>query len=156
MNRIVFGEDPTIEDRLLPDLSRLRLDTLLGELVERAGEVMASEGRLDRLLDAVVAVASDLSLPDMLRRIVESASELAGARYGALGVLDSEGTGLSDFITVGIDDDLRARIGALPSGRGVLGQLISEPHPLRLADMAAHPASAGVPEHHPWMNSFLG
>lgn len=150
------AEDERLEDRLLPDLSSLRLDTLLRELVERAGMVLESEGRLDRLLDAVVAVASDLSLPDVLRRIVESACELAGARYGALGILDPSGTGLSDFVTVGIDDDLRARIGALPSGRGVLGQLISEPRPLRLADISDHPASAGVPENHPPMKSFLG
>jgi len=149
-------DDGGPEDRLLPDLSRLRLDTLLVELVERAGEVIESEGRLDRLLDAVVAVASDLSLPDVLRRIVESACELAGARYGALGILDPAGTGLSDFITVGVEDDLRDRIGALPCGRGVLGQLISEPHPLRLTDIAAHRSSTGVPEHHPRMRSFLG
>lgn len=150
------ADDPTIEDRLLPDLSSLRLDALLRELVDRAGKVLESEGRLDRLLDAVVAVASDLSLPDVLRRIVESACELAGARYGALGILDPAGTGLSDFITVGIDDELRARIGSLPCGKGVLGQLISEPYPLRLADISAHRASAGVPEHHPPMQSFLG
>ena len=149
-------DDSGTEDRLLPDLSRLRLDTLLHELVERAGEVIESEGRLDRLLDAVVAVASDLSLPDVLRRIVESACELAGARYGALGILDPSGTALSDFITVGIDDDLRARTGALPCGRGVLGQLINDPHPLRVADISAHPATVGVPEHHPSMGSFLG
>lgn len=143
-------------DRLLPDLSSLRLDALLRELVDRAGKVIESEGRLDRLLDAVVAVASDLSLPDVLRRIVESACELAGARYGALGILDPAGTGLSDFITVGIADENRARIGAPPRGLGVLGQLINEPHPLRLADISVHPASVGMPGNHPPMSSFLG
>ncbi len=147
---------PTSDERLLPDLSSLRLDALLRELVDRAGKVIESEGRLDRLLDAVVAVASDLSLPDVLRRIVESACELVGARYGALGVLDPSGHELSDFVTVGLDDDQRARIGDLPRGRGVLGLLITEPRPLRLADIAAHKASFGFPEHHPPMSGFLG
>jgi hypothetical protein len=105
----------------MPDLSSLRLHTLLSELVERAGKVIESEGRLARLLDAVVAVASDLSMPDVLRRIVESACELAGTRYGALAVLDPAGIGPSDFVTVGVTDDLRARIGDLPCGRGRSG-----------------------------------
>ncbi|MGQ0483588.1 MAG: sensor histidine kinase [Pseudonocardia sp.] len=149
-------DEPPLEDRVLPDLSSLRLDALLRELVERAGKVIESEGRLDRLLDAVVAVASDLSLPDVLRRIVESACELVGARYGALGVLDPSGRTLSDFVTVGLDDEARAGIGELPHGRGVLGLLITEPRPLRLADIAAHKASFGFPEHHPPMRTFLG
>ncbi len=148
--------DPAQDDRLLPDLSSLRLDALLRELVDRAGKVIESEGRLDRLLDAVVAVASDLSLPDVLRRIVESACELVGARYGALGVLDPSGRELSDFVTVGLDDDQRARIGDLPRGCGVLGLLITDPRPLRLPDIAAHKASFGFPENHPPMSSFLG
>jgi signal transduction histidine kinase len=92
----------------------------------------------------------------VLRRIVESACELVGARYGALGVLDPAGEQLAQFITVGIDDELRARIGAPPHGRGVLGQLITRPQPLRLADISAHRASSGFPAHHPPMRSFLG
>jgi signal transduction histidine kinase len=149
-------EQRTSEERLLPDLSSLRLDTLLRELADRAGKAIESEGRLEGLLDAVVAVASDLSLPDVLRRIVESACELAGAQYGALGVLDPAGDSLSDFITVGIDDDARGRIGDLPRGRGVLGLLISDPCPLRLPDIAAHDSSYGFPEGHPPMRTFLG
>ncbi|MCW2632162.1 MAG: ATPase, partial [Pseudonocardia sp.] len=141
---------------MLPDLSSLRLDTLLRELMDRAGKLIQSEGRLDRLLDAVVAVASDLSLPDVLRRIVDSACELVGAEYGALGVLDPSGRGLSDFITVGVDDGLRSKIGELPRGRGVLGLLITEPRPVRLPDIAAHAASYGFPADHPPMRTFLG
>src|SRR4051812_50110736 len=87
-------------------LGSLRLDVLLRELVARAEDVLDVEDRLRRLLDAVVSVASDLSLPDTLRRIVELAVELAGAQYGALGVLAPDGT-LSQFVTAGVDDELR-------------------------------------------------
>ena len=107
------------------------------------------------LLDAVVAIASDLDLHSVLSRIVVSACELTGARYGALGVIGSDGN-LDDFITHGIDDDLRAQIGDLPHGRGILRLLIDEPVPLRLEDLRTHPRSYGFPEHHPPMRTFLG
>jgi signal transduction histidine kinase len=107
------------------------------------------------MLDAVIAVASDLSLPVVLQRIVESAASLVGARYGALGVLDDHG-GLSDFVTVGIDATTIASIGPLPEGKGILGRLIVDPRPLRLADLSAHPDSFGFPPNHPPMHSFLG
>jgi len=111
---------------------------------------------LRQLLDAVLAVGSDLDLTSVLQRIVESAAALVDARYGALGVVDEAGTGLMQFITVGIDDELRARIGPLPKGLGILGLLIADARPLRLADISEHPASSGFPPHHPPMHSFLG
>ena len=108
------------------------------------------------LLRAVVAIGSNLDLAAMLRRIVESAVELVGARYGALGVLDEDGSRLAEFITVGIDDDTHHAIGHLPEGHGILGVLIVDPRPLRLPDLPRHPDSVGFPPHHPPMRSFLG
>jgi signal transduction histidine kinase len=113
-------------------------------------------GDLQLLLDAIVGLGSELSLPAVLRRIVEMARELVDARYGALGVLDETGTALSQFITVGIDDEAREAIGALPHGHGILGLLIVDPKPIRLPDLTRHPDSYGFPEHHPAMTSFLG
>ncbi|WP_432503256.1 sensor histidine kinase [Kineococcus arenarius] len=136
-------------------LGRLRLDVLLRELVERAEEVIATEGRLHRLLEGVVSIASDLSLPDTLRRITEVATELSGARYGALGVVGPD-RGLSQFVTVGVDEETRLRIGPPPRGHGVLGVLIDDPRPIRLHDIAEHAKSYGVPPNHPPMSSFLG
>jgi signal transduction histidine kinase len=112
--------------------------------------------RLDRLLEAVLAVSSDLDLKVVLQRIVEVAVNLVDAQYGALGVADEGGTGLSQFITVGIDDAGVARIGPPPTGHGVLGELLREPLPLRLHELAKHPTSVGFPANHPPMASFLG
>ena len=112
--------------------------------------------RLRTLVAAVQAVGSDLELPAVLRHIVESAVDLIGARYGALGVLDSSGQGLSEFVNVGLDPAEIAAIGHLPEGHGILGLLILEPEPLRLAVLGDHPDSYGLPEHHPPMRSFLG
>ena len=111
---------------------------------------------LRQLLDAVITVGSDLDLPSVLRHIVESAATLVDARYGALGVLDETGTSLSQFITVGLDDETRRRIGNLPKGHGILGLLIREPRAIRLPDLAEHPDSYGFPPNHPPMKSFLG
>jgi signal transduction histidine kinase len=111
---------------------------------------------LGRLLDAFVAVGSDLDLPATLRRIVETATELVDARYGALGVLNVDRTELTDFITVGIDDEMYCRIGDPPKGHGILGLLIADPRPLRLADLQTHPDRFGFPPNHPEMRSFLG
>ena len=108
------------------------------------------------LLDAVLTVGSDLDLPTVLRRIVESAVALVDARYGALGVLDESGTQLSQFITVGMDDETRRAIGPLPKGHGILGVLILDPKPIRLPDLHEHPDSYGFPPNHPPMKSFLG
>jgi signal transduction histidine kinase len=117
---------------------------------------VAGPQQLRRLLDSVLIVGSDLDLYSVLHTIIQTASELVDAQYGALGVLDETGTRLSDFITVGIDDDARLRIGHLPEGHGILGLLIVDPKPLRLADLSEHPASFGFPPNHPPMTSFLG
>lgn len=117
---------------------------------------VAGPKRLRQLLDAVLTVGSDLELDAILRRITASAAELVDARYAALGVLDAAGTGLSQFITVGIDDEEKARIGHLPKGRGILGLLIDDAQPLRLPDLREHPDSFGFPANHPPMHSFLG
>jgi signal transduction histidine kinase len=108
------------------------------------------------LLEAVVSVGADLQLASVLQRIVEVAVELVGARHGALGVLDETGTKLAEFITVGLSDEERAAIGRLPQGRGLLGRLIVDPRPLRVADMETHSDRYGFPPHHPPMRSFLG
>ena len=107
------------------------------------------------LLDAVLAISSDLDLHSVLGRIVEAAATLTSAQYAALGVIGANGE-LSDFITTGLDDNQRALIGDLPRGRGILGLLIKHPEPLRLADLHAHPSSYGFPPNHPPMDSFLG
>src|SRR5918997_934418 len=109
-----------------------------------------------RLLDAVLSVGAGLDLPVTLQRIVEAATELVDARYGALGVLDAGGTRLARFLTVGLDDDTYRAIGDLPEGHGILGLLIVDAKPLRLPDLTRHPDSAGFPPNHPPMTSFLG
>jgi len=108
------------------------------------------------LLDAVMAIGSEQTLADVLKRITEAAAELVDARYAALGVLDDSGVRLSEFITVGLDDDEAERIGPRPDGHGLLGLLIVEPFPIRLPDLHVHPASFGFPAEHPPMTTFLG
>lgn len=112
--------------------------------------------KLRRLLDAVLMIEADVDLAVLLRHFVEEACELVGARYGALGILNESRTGLEQFLTVGLSDDEEKMIGPRPTGRGVLGLLISEPSPLRLDELSAHPESYGFPPHHPPMKSFLG
>src|SRR5215468_8923412 len=136
-------------------LPQLRLDDLLAELQSRLEVVLATRDRMRGLLEAVVAIGSGLELEAMLRRIVEAAVDLVDARYGALGVI-GEDNRLTGFIPVGLDADEISKIHHWPEGRGLLGLLIAEPHPLRLADIAAHPASSGFPDGHPAMRSFLG
>src|ERR1700683_2879309 len=137
------------------DIPRLELDQLLVQLVVRAGDWLGPQGGLRGLLRANALVAGELSLPVVLRQIVAAARDLLGARYAALGVLGPDG-GLEQFVHAGMDQELVARIGDLPTGRGILGLLISEPVPIRLANLAAHPASAGFPPGHPPMSGFLG
>jgi len=152
-----MAEQPSEPPSLgLRALSRVRLDELLEEMLDRVGDVMASRERLRALLDAVVGIGTDLDLRSTLQRIVEAACALVGARYGALGVIGADRTELIDFITHGIDPETHARIGDLPHGRGVLGLLITDPHPVRLPDITEHPRSYGFPPHHPPMHSFLG
>ncbi len=140
----------------LPSLGELELRSLLHEVVERVESVSLLADRLQALLQAVVAIGSQLDLDAVLRRIAETAAELADAQYAALGVLDPTGNQLARFITVGIDDENRQGIGDLPRGRGVLGLLIDEPRAIRLANIADHPRSFGFPSGHPPMRSFLG
>ncbi len=136
-------------------LPQLQLDDLLAELQGRLQAVLATRDRMRGLLAAVVAIGSGLDLESTLRRIVEAAVELVDATYGALGVI-GEDRRLAEFIPVGLDDDEIGRIHHWPEGRGLLGLLIDDPHPLRLADIHAHPASSGFPDGHPPMRGFLG
>ena len=101
-------------------------------------------GPAHALLDAVTAMSSDLDMRSVLVRIVEAATALTSARYGALGVVGPDGL-LTEFLTTGIDEETHRRIGDLPHGRGILGLLVKEPQPLRLPDLAAHPQSVGFP-----------
>ena len=112
--------------------------------------------RLRALVEAGVALTSELSLEALLQRLVEIAAELTGARYAALGVIDRSGTALERFVTTGVTPEEHAAIGVLPSGRGVLGVLINESTPLRLADIAEDKRSVGFPANHPPMHTFLG
>ena len=134
----------------------MRLTELLDEVQDRLATVARTQARVQHLLDAFLSVSTGLDLDSTLHRIVEAAVDLVGARYGALGVLREDGDGLAAFIHVGIDDELAARMGSLPEGKGVLGQLITEPYPLRIHDLGQHPSSVGFPPHHPEMHSFLG
>ncbi|HET9760897.1 MAG TPA: GAF domain-containing sensor histidine kinase [Nocardioidaceae bacterium] len=151
------GMDATPPSAAFPPLSGAGLDDLLREMLQRVDEVVQDQRRLRLLLDAVVGIAADLSFDSVLERIVQVASELVQARYAAIGVL---GTGtehpLRAFIHHGLGDDERRRIGDLPRGHGLLGLIIDQPEPLRLKDIASHPASYGFPDHHPEMRSFLG
>ena len=146
------GREPALT---FPDLPRLELDQLLAQLVERAHEVMATQGRLRGLLRASQMVTRDLTLPAVLRRIVEAARDLVGARYAALGVISPTG-GLAEFVHSGMPEDAVARIGHLPEGKGLLGALIEDPRPIRLRRIASDQRSAGFPPGHPPMSSFLG
>lgn len=136
-------------------LPKLRLDELLDELQARIDAARGAQDRVHSLLEAVLSVGRELDLAQVLRRIVEAAVVLVDAEYGALGVIGDDRM-LSEFHTVGISDEQRARIGDLPSGHGILGELIRHPEPLRLAEISAHPSSYGFPSHHPPMHSFLG
>jgi len=112
--------------------------------------------RLRVLVDAGIALSSELSLDALLQRIVETAAQLTGARYAALGVIDRSGQALERFLTTGIDAETHAAIGDLPRGRGILGVLIREAQTLRLHDLADDPRSVGFPRQHPPMRTFLG
>ncbi|MGA2303263.1 MAG: GAF domain-containing sensor histidine kinase [Acidimicrobiales bacterium] len=111
---------------------------------------------LRRVLNAMLLIEADLDLPVLLRHVVEVACSMTGARFGALGVLDEDHSALAEFITVGLGPDEVAQIGTLPTGKGVLGVLIADPMPLRLARIDSHVESYGFPPRHPPMTSFLG
>ena len=116
----------------------------------------ALAGPAQALLEAVMAISSDLDLHAVLSRIVRSATELTGATYGALGVIGPDGENLVDFVTTGIGARHRELIGDLPRGHGILGLLIEHPEAIRLDDLSAHPSSYGFPPNHPPMTTFLG
>ena len=111
---------------------------------------------LQRLLDAILMIGSDVELPVLLEHIITEACSLVGARYGALGMLNVSRTGLEQFLTVGMTDAEEEATGDRPTGRGVLGVLFTEPTTLRLAEISAHEDSYGFPPGHPPMTSFLG
>ena len=150
--------DPgAVPSSAFPPLAGAGLDDLLRELLNRVDDVVQDQRRLRLLLDAVVGIAADLSLDGVLARIVQVASELVEARYAALGVLGTRSEQpLRAFIHHGMSDTQRDLIGDLPRGHGLLGQIIDQPRPLRLHDLAEHPSSYGFPAHHPAMRSFLG
>jgi signal transduction histidine kinase len=112
--------------------------------------------RLRGLIDAGIALGSELSLDALLQKLVETAASLTGARYAALGVIDGSGTELERFVTTGIDPETHAAIGELPRGRGILGVLITDATPLRLEAIGDDPRSVGFPPNHPPMGGFLG
>lgn len=129
-----------------------------GEGERRGGAVRSRTDRevARRLVEAGVALSSARSLDDVLQALADAARDLVDARYAALGVIDEAGTGLSNFITSGLNAEQRERLGKLPTGHGILGLLIRDARPIRLRDLREHPDSAGVPAHHPSMRSFLG
>jgi signal transduction histidine kinase len=112
--------------------------------------------RLRLLLEIGTSIVAELDSEVVLRRVLDAGRELTGARYAALGILDGTGRELERFITAGVDESTRQAIGELPRGRGILGELIRNPEPLRLADISEHPRSYGFPPQHPHMTTFLG
>jgi signal transduction histidine kinase len=134
----------------------MRLDELLAELQSRLEAVLTTRDRTHALLEAVVSIGSDLDLSTMLRRMVEAATTLVDATYGALGVIGEGGNSLIEFIPVGLSEEQIRRIEHWPHGLGILGLLIKEPEPLRLNDIGLHAESYGFPPGHPPMRTFLG
>ena len=143
---------PGSRPELLP---QLQLDELLAELQGRLAAVLATRDRMRGLLEAVVAIGSGLDLESTLRRIVQTAVGLVDATYGALGVI-GEDRRLAEFIPIGLSEQEIEQIHHWPEGRGLLGLLVEDPQPLRLANIATHPQSSGFPAGHPPMRSFLG
>ena len=144
----MFSVDPDGDQRLSVEL-------LMGQLVEQASLIMTAQQRLRRLLTANRSIVQELSLPAVLHRIVDTARDVAGARYAALGVIGADGL-LEQFLHVGLDEEAVREIGELPKGRGVLGALIEDPNPIRLTRIADDPRSSGFPDGHPPMTTFLG
>ncbi|TLQ47698.1 PP2C family protein-serine/threonine phosphatase [Streptomyces marianii] len=130
----------------------------LGRIAAQFQELAWAKDRIEGLLDAVLAISREVELPAVLRRIVTTAMDLVGARYGALGVLHESGGYLEQFITAGLSEQERAELAGVdfPRGRGVLGHLIRHPQPLRADDIASHPSSVGFPPGHPHLRTLLG
>ncbi|MFH8366094.1 PP2C family protein-serine/threonine phosphatase [Streptomyces sp. NPDC018031] len=149
------GDEPPRHD---PPGVRPGPDTPPDEAAGPMADLVHARDRLQALLDAVLAISRELDLPTVLHRIVTTAMDLVGARYGALGVLDESGTELAQFITAGLSEGERGALAGIdfPHGRGVLGHLIRHPQPLRVENIPAHPASVGFPPGHPHMRTLLG
>ena len=124
--------------------------------MSRTKEATRVRDRFERLLAAGVAIHAHHALDDVLQEVVDAARDVVGARYAALGVLGPDRTTLVQFVTSGLDEEARRRIGSLPTGRGLLGHVIAEGKPIRSADINRHPLRYGFPPHHPPMTSFLG
>lgn len=138
-------------------LDQVDFEDLVRAVLDRMHGVLDQQARLQLLLDAVVTISADLSLDGVLTRIVAIASRLVDAQYAALGVLSAgRQRRLRTFVHHGVSEELAAQIGDLPTGHGLLGLIIDRPEPLRLHDIAQHPASYGFPDNHPPMRSFLG
>nr|BFD81805.1 two-component system sensor histidine kinase [Streptomyces sp. Xyl84] len=137
-------------------LPQLRLDELLEELQARLDAARGTRDRVHSLLEAVLSVGRELDLTQVLHRIVKAAAVLVDAEYAALGVIGPDGRRLTAFHTVGVREEDIARIGSYPEGHGILGELIRNPEPLRLAELSEHPSSYGFPPHHPAMSTFVG
>lgn len=144
--------EPRSKSQALPSLG---LDELLAEVQIRLQAVVATRDRVNALFEAVMAVGANLEIEVVLRGIVQAAVTLVDARYGAMGVI-GEGGKLAEFIPVGLTDEDIARIHHWPEGRGILGALITDPRPMRVADLSQHKLSSGFPAGHPPMTSFLG
>lgn len=143
-NKIQFSDGPKLE-----------FEILLEQLIERAHEVMSTQARLRHLITANNAVANNLDLPTVLSQIADVARELIGAKYAAIGIIGAD-RHLEQFIHVGMDGETVQRIGHLPEGKGLLGALIGDPHPIILSRIADDQRSGGFPEHLPPMEGFLG
>jgi signal transduction histidine kinase len=136
-----------------------RIASCVVSVAEMGAPAQESPDQLDRLrllVDAGIALSSELSLDTLLQKIVETAAQLTGARYAALGVIERSGRGLERFLTVGIDDETREKLGDEPHGRGLLGVVIRSTTPVRVHEISEHPAAAGFPPGHPEMHTFLG
>jgi signal transduction histidine kinase len=165
---LTFPNEPRVQlDRVLENLvSRVRdvsssqanatieLDRVMGELLDRARDVTATQGRLRALLRANLAVVQQLDLPTVLQQIVDAAAELLGAQYAALGVIAPHG-GLEEFVHFGMSPHDVEAIGHLPEGHGLLGAVIDDPRPIRLAHLSQDPRSTGFPRQHPPMDALL-
>src|SRR5215472_150082 len=160
-DRTRFGSSHLYRSRLVESgttrsvLPSLGLDELLAELQVRLQAVVATRDRVNALFDSVVAIGMNLDIEVVLRGIVESAVSLVDAQYGAMGVI-AEGGRLAEFIPVGLTEEQIRQIHHWPEGRGLLGALIRDPRPVRLADLAQHELSSGFPAGHPAMTTFLG
>jgi signal transduction histidine kinase len=153
------GEDPKrlagALDQYEPVINRVLTIVALAFVQERERAVGRGREQLAALVEAGMMLAAERSLDSVLQRITDVACTLLGAKFGALGVLDGQG-GLARFITSGLDETARARIGPPPVGKGILGVLMREPRPLRVRDLTQDPRAFGFPLHHPPMHSFLG